>query len=314
LVYQCANKGDITGKITNERAGGLFGYHRDENIDLCYNTGKMLLISENETYPYNRRFALTGYTNTGNKAATYSTSITNSYVAVYETVESCFGNGNAGGSTLSGNFIPEGATDTKNGNWGETGKYVASTTYTDAEDLWNKLQENEATVNVFMPDDCGINNGYPVFYWEYHVDEHEFVTLYEEGGKNYVTNGKDLVCGTYDSVVFSGFIQFAENNSSLARVIMAINEEDLENETLDNFDLVIEVTDDAGETKSLTINSEDLIAYVEVAAAGETFYADHCQIFGVVIDFGDFMPAEIVVRIMDGDELLYYGCETPWVV
>ena len=75
----------------------------------------------------------------------------------------------------------------------------------------------------------------------------------------------------------------------------------------DNFDLVIDVTDETGEIKSLTINSEDLIAYVQVDAAGDTYYADNCQLFGVVIDFGEVVPAIIEVSIMVNGDCWFYA-------
>jgi len=127
----------------------------------------------------------------------------------------------------------------------------------------------------------------------------EYVTLYENDNKNYVTTGKDLERDEYNNESYAGFIQFSTTEPSKARIVMAISDDELENATYESFDMVIFVVGDNGATeKSLTINSKNLDAYLSVKAAGVDFIADNCQMFGLVVDFGTFVPESIEVSIV----------------
>jgi len=295
-IYQCANRGDLTGTISGERAAGICGYFGDTAVDYCYNTGVINLSATG------RQFGICGYTNTGSRSA----SIKNSYVLVEGySVNSCFGGGNATNLTLENNFygaasgLKEYSTD---GNYGQdaNGNLGANEPFTDAADLLSKLDALDA--NVFVADSCNFNKGYPIFAWEAHED----VNLYEQGGKNYITTGKDVECGEYTNDPFTGLIQFATDGSNVARVVMAIDKAELENATYDSFDLKITLNN----SQTATINSTSLVAYESVQALGETYIGDNCYLFGYVIDFGATDVTSLNVQILVGAQVEYQGSYT----
>ena len=149
------------------------------------------------------------------------------------------------------------------------------------------------------------------------------VFAYEHGKVVLINSCEHLWCAIVDGALgsdvcyycgarraFSGFVQFAETPTAdvnLARVIMIVNDSVLtadEKGMLEYADFDMNVM--AG-GKTYTVNSEDLIAYTEVTAAGETYDTDGCQVFGFVVDFGKDRPASIVVTLTVGDKEIYYG-------
>ena len=112
-------------------------------------------------------------------------------------------------------------------------------------------------------------------------------------------------CGAVSNDAYAGFIQFAETNEKLARVIFVIDGDVLANESrgYDSFDVTV-----SANGKTYTVNSEDLIAYTEVLAAGAEYTAENGdQIFGFVIDFGNVTLEGITVTLTAGETLLYSG-------
>ena len=293
-IYQCANRGDFTGTISDERAAGICGYFGDTAVDYCYNTGVINLANTD------RQFGICGYTNTGSRSA----SIKNSYVLVEGySVNSCFGGGKATNLTLLNNFYGA-ASGLKEystaGEYGQdaNGNLGANEPFTNAADLLSRLD-----ANVFVADVCGRNNGYPVFAWE----AHEIVDIYEDGGKNYITTGKDLECGKYTHEEFTGYIQFAENQgNTYARVIMAIDKDELENATYSSFDLKLTLNG----SQTATINSTSMIAYESVQALGVDYYGDNCYLFGYVINFGTIDVQSLSVEIVEGANTMYSASYT----
>ena len=350
-MVQCANRGEITGKIAGERVGGLCGYWGDIALDLCYNTGKMTIASvewkkqtsdtapkeyyiENpKTNAHERNYGLVGYINTtslsGNtdtnqdgsvnvkdtltmSKTTRSGSVTNSYVFNNgQNLAACYAQtqmstGGVTGVILKGNYILDGLVDTTcnlTNQYVTFEEYVASTKYTDASDLLAKLEANQATAGVFVADDCNINYGYPIFAWE----AHDYVTLYEENEKNYVTTGKDLDCDKYNNAEFAGFVQFA-NDSNKVRFVMAIDADYLAEASTkyESFDVVITVNGDM----TATVNSLTLSSYTEVTAGTDVYYADECEIFGFIMNFGDTVVSSLDFKIVIGNETFELGSYT----
>lgn len=132
--------------------------------------------------------------------------------------------------------------------------------------------------------------------------------LWGSCGGNELESDTCFACGAKRD--FSGFVQFAETPAAtinIARFIMIIDDSVLEADAngmleYENFDLTV-----TADGKSYTVNSEDLYAFVEVTAAGETYTTNGCQAFGLVVDFGESAPEEIEVTLTAGEKVLFVG-------
>lgn len=255
----------------------------------CYtvsgvNALTQLNINSNDGFIYASNFIASGISENGTKSFT-----DNAYNSTKTTiVNKDGGNSNVANTTSLG---------------ASAYHYKASATFNDANDLTSKLAAEFATSGVYVKDTCGINNGYPILAWE----AHDYVTLYEENEKNYVTTGKDLDCDKYNNAEFAGFVQFA-NDSNKVRFVMAIDADYLAEASTkyESFDVVITVNGD----KTATVNSLTLSSYKEVTAGTDVYYADECEIFGFIMNFGDTVVSSLDFKIVIGEETFELGSYT----
>ena len=135
----------------------------------------------------------------------------------------------------------------------------------------------------------------------------EYVTLYEDSGKNYVTTGKAVEYDDYNDAEFAGFVQFNANNDK-ARFVMAIDSDYLEEASAqyESFDVVITVNGD----KVAVVNSRSLSTYTEVNAEEDVYYADNCEIFGFIMSFRETVVETLSFKIVIGETTFELGSYT----
>jgi len=336
-ISYSVNAGDFknTGH-NNERAGGIVGCGYAFEIKYCYNVGKPLSGNNKafvgihgwaQTYnDYRKNLTVYGcYTvDTSNAMTQFVIKEENGKTENYHASGFIFAN-NFHASTQAENGVNNIfnknvynhtlTTIVSNANGGTTKvanttvkgygayHYEESTTYTDAADLTTKIEANMSTAAYYTADTCNINNGYPILTWE----AHDYVTLYEEGGKNYVTTGKDLDCDKYNNAEFAGFVQFT-NNKQKARFIMAIDTDYLATakQEFDSFDVVITFNGN----QTARINSRTLTSYYEVTAGTDVYTADGCEIFGFIVNFGDTTITSVDLKIEIGQDTFELGSYT----